>query len=316
MVIRTFQPGDDVAQVGIYNEAAGDLPKFKPATLDEVRRRCRAADFDPGTRFYAVEADRPLGYAVFAPTGRVSFPWCRKGCERLADPLFDAVLVEMKRRGLRKVFAAYRGDWPAQRDFFVSRGFHQSREMVNYVMDLAEMPTPAARLGSSVTPLTPADLPAVLELGAGVLRTSDLGELEAQLFHNPYYSPGALFALRSRAGLSRGTTVAAVGIVVANPDYAHPKQLDSAMPCFRLGAFGTEGLTTKRINGVFSILAADTREFGAYALDLTAYAGFKVEDTNIETFAAQAPSDAEHLTHFYEGLFRRQGSFPIYEREL
>src|SRR5713101_7577577 len=60
--IRCYEPGDENAQVAIYNEAAGPLPKFKPATLDEVRRRCRAADFDPSTRFYAVEGDRPVGY--------------------------------------------------------------------------------------------------------------------------------------------------------------------------------------------------------------------------------------------------------------
>src|SRR5262249_51646942 len=34
MTIRTFQPGDDAVQVSIYNEAAADLPKFKPATID------------------------------------------------------------------------------------------------------------------------------------------------------------------------------------------------------------------------------------------------------------------------------------------
>ena len=89
MTIRTFQPGDEVAQVSIYNEAAGDLPKFKPATLDEVRRRLRDPDFDPATRFYAVADGRPVGYATFQPSGRVSFPWCRKGHEALAEPLLD-----------------------------------------------------------------------------------------------------------------------------------------------------------------------------------------------------------------------------------
>ena len=57
MEIRTFRPGDDAAQVSIYNEAAADLPKFKAATLDEVRRRSRAAEFDPSTRFVAVVID-------------------------------------------------------------------------------------------------------------------------------------------------------------------------------------------------------------------------------------------------------------------
>ena len=95
MTIRTFEAGDEVAQVSIYNEAAARLPKFKPATLDEVRRRCRAADFDPGTRFYAVADGRPVGYASFHANGRVSFLWCRPGHEAQAEPLFAAVLDEL-----------------------------------------------------------------------------------------------------------------------------------------------------------------------------------------------------------------------------
>ena len=81
MTIRTFTAGDDAAQVGIYNEAAADLPKFKAVTLDELRGRLRGPDFDPATRFFAVENGRPVGYAAFHANGRVSFPWCRKGRE-------------------------------------------------------------------------------------------------------------------------------------------------------------------------------------------------------------------------------------------
>src|SRR5688500_9180510 len=106
MTIRTSQPGDEAAQVGLYNEAAGELPKFKPATLDGVRRRSRAADFDPGARFFAVEDGQAVGYATFQPNGRVSYPWCRKGHERHAGPLFEAALQEMRRRGLTAAFAA------------------------------------------------------------------------------------------------------------------------------------------------------------------------------------------------------------------
>src|SRR5438876_94602 len=36
MSIRTYQPGYEIAQVGIYNEATAELPKFKPATLEDV----------------------------------------------------------------------------------------------------------------------------------------------------------------------------------------------------------------------------------------------------------------------------------------
>ena len=103
---------------------------------------------------------------------------------------------------------------------------------------------------------------------------------------------------------------------MTRPDYAKPHQLDGMMPCFRLGAFGTEGLTHKRVNGLFSFLAADTRDLSALGLDLLAYVANKVADVDVETFAAQVPSDAAHLARFYKSVFRRQGSFPILSREL
>src|SRR5205809_5977740 len=117
MTIRTYQPGDDIAQVSVYNEAAAALPKFKPATIDEVRRRVRAADFDAGARFYAVEDSKVVAYATFQTTGRISFPWCRKGKEQWAEPLLERVLQTMKDRGQQTAWAAYRADWPTVREF-------------------------------------------------------------------------------------------------------------------------------------------------------------------------------------------------------
>lgn len=312
MTIRTFQAGDDIAQVSIYNEAASELPRFKSATVDEVRRRCRSADFDPGTRFYAEAGGQAVGYVTFQANGRISYPWCRKGHEAHAGALFDRALAEMKARGHRRAFAAYRADWTAQGEFLRSRGFAPAREMVNYVMPLVDMPTPAARTTSVITPVRPDDLPVVLELGKGVLRCSDVASLEGHLFRNPYFPPSALFALRARP---EGPPVA-MAVVVTNSEYALPDQVDPMMPCFRLGAFGTEGLTHKRIKGMFSFIAADNRDLASHGLDLLGYATHKVGDTDIDTFAAQAPSDAAHLTRFYKGLFRRQGAFPIFEREL
>jgi hypothetical protein len=183
--------------------------------------------------------------------------------------------------------------------------------MINHVLDLVDMPTPAARLSALITPLRPADLPAVARLGAGVLRVPE-AELEGHLFRNPYFPPDALFALRSKAD----DQPVAVGLVVTNQAYANPKQLDSGMPCYRLGAFGTEGMGVKRVKGLFSFVAADNRDLTPAALDLLGYATNRLQDTELETFAAQVPSDAEHLARFYKGLFRRQGSFPVFEREL
>jgi hypothetical protein len=311
MTIRAFVPGDEVAQVGIYNEAAGDLPKFKPATVDEVRRRCLAPDFDPSARFFALDEGRPVGYAGFHANGRVSFPWCRKGYERFAEPLLGHVLDAMKARGMARAFAAYRGDWPAQCDFFRRHGFAPAREMVNFVIDLVELPTPSARAGGSVSPLTPADVPAVWRLGGNVFRARTPAELEAHLFRNRHFPPEAVFAQRGSGG-----PPVAVGVLVADPAYAHPRQVDPAMPCFRLGAFGTEGMQVKRINGLFSFLAPADRTAPALALELLAHATMRLYDTDVETLAAQVPSDAPHLLHFYKQTFERQGSFPVFEKEL
>ena len=312
MEIRTYRSGDEVAQVSIYNEAGSDLPKFKVATLDEVRRRARAADYDATARFLVLADGKPIAYGSFHTNGRVSYPWCRKGHEAAAQPLFEHVLQAMKTRGLTYAFAAYRADWPAQLAFFQNNGFESKREMVNFVLDIVEMPTPMARPSAGIGPATPEDVPAILELGANVLRLHDGAALETYLFRNPYFSAESVFVLRSRTG----ETPLAVAILVANPAYANPRQVDADMPCFRLGAFGTEGTTTKRINGLFSFLIADARDAHPLVLDLLGYAAYRLQDTDVETFSAQVPSDAGHLLRFYKQYFQRQGSFPLLERTL
>jgi hypothetical protein len=312
MSTRTFRPGDEAAQVGIYNEAAGDLPRFKAATLDEVRRRMRAIDFDAATRFVAEEGGQVVGYAAFHANGRVSYPWCRKGHERHAQPLFAAVLDEMRRRGLKTAFAAYRADWPGVRDFFLAHGFRQARELVNFFTELTDLPTPAARAASNVEPMRPEDLPGVLALGEGVLRCRTADELGAHLFRNPYFPPESLFVVRGRGD---GSVVSA-GVLVVNDAYADPRQIDAGMPCFRLGAFGTEGLQWKRVNGLFSFLARPGRDTNPLGLELLSHAASRLYQTELEVLAAQVPSDAPHLLRFYQQLFRRQGSFPVFERAL
>src|SRR5262249_10494729 len=109
----------------------------------------------------------------------------------------------------------------------------------------------------------------------------------------------------------------AAGVLVTNPAYADPRALDAAMPCFRLGAFGTESMTTKRINGVFSFLVRDDQHVNALGLDLLGHTAYRLQNTDDVSFlAAQVPSDVPHLLGFYQRNFRRQASFPVYEREL
>jgi hypothetical protein len=312
MTIRAFQSGDEDAQVSIYNEAAGALPKFKPATLDEVRRRCQAPDFDPRTRCIATENEQPVGYASFHANGRISYPWCRKGFENLAERLFGAVLQAMRERGMKKACAAYRGDWTAQRDFFLGHGFHQAREMVNYWLDPADTPTPALRRSFPITAAREGDVSAIFDLARPAFRVSTPAELAQHLFHNTHFPPTAIFVARDKIG----STILGASVLVSAPGFADVRQVDASMPCFRLGAFGTEAMQTKRINGLFSLVAKEGNEFNQVATDLLSHAATRVETADVPAFAAQVASDVPHLLRFYQHYFRRQGSFPVYERTL
>ena len=107
-----------------------------------------------------------------------------------------------------------------------------------------------------------------------------------------------------------------MSILVDNPAYADPHQIDALAPCFRLGAVGTEGMQTKRVNGLFSFAAAADRSLTPIGLDLLGQATLRLHETDVSTLAAQTPSDAPHLLRFYQQYFRRQGSFPIYQLSL
>ena len=99
-------------------------------------------------------------------------------------------------------------------------------------------------------------------------------------------------------------------------EIADPTTVDAAMPCFRLGAFGTEGLTAKRVNGLFSFVVAEPHEANRHGVDLLAHAAYQLLETPVETLAAQVASDVPHLVRFYQQYFRSQGRFPLYERTL
>jgi hypothetical protein len=312
MNIRQFEPGDEAAQVEIYNTAGAALPKFKPATVQEVQRRVRARDFDPGQRCYALDGQRAVGYGLLNPNGRISYPWCLPGFEDAAEPLFARVLAEAKKRGLAKVFAAYRGDWPSIHDFFVKHGMVRTREVVNFLTEFLDMPTPSVRASSTVTPLSPSDVPWLIDLMPGVLRVDRADALERYLFKNPYFASDALFALRNREG-----EPIAAGILVYNPSYADPHAVDAAMPCFRLGAFGTESMQTKRLKGLFSFLARPDNRLPALAMDLMSHAAYRLRDyDDVTALAGQVASDAPALLAFYERNFKKQGSFPVFEMKL
>jgi hypothetical protein len=106
------------------------------------------------------------------------------------------------------------------------------------------------------------------------------------------------------------------GMLIHDDQYGDVNRIDPSMPCFRLGAFGTEGTSAKRVNALFSFVVEATKDANSIGMDLMWFATRRLDDSDIETMAAQVPSDVPHLVGFYESYFRRQGSFPILELDL
>jgi len=311
MPIRAYQTGDEHAQARIYNAAAGSLPAFKPATVEEINRRSQSADADPESRHYATENGEVVGYAVFGSNGRVSYPWCLPGSEALREPLLESVLSAMKKRGLVEAWAAYRGDWTHVFEFLRQHDFTLIRTMINYVADLSGFPAGGhGRPNRLVAPLEPEDLPQLVALAPDLFQNVDSRELERFYWHHPHYEfPNRLFAWKD-AGSGE---LLGVYLLVVSDRFADPTKIDAAMPCFRLGAFGTERQRHKRVNGLFSCAFADVSEAESM---LTAALGPEANHFGLTHLAAQAPSDSVALCGWYDRFFKQQGSFPMLSRRL
>jgi hypothetical protein len=309
--IRTFQPGDEVPQAGLFNMAAFALPGFKPATADEVKRRTRVRSFDATARFYAEDAGQVVGYCTLEPDqGRISYPWCKKGSEAAAPLLFDAALKSARARGITTVFAAYRRDWEPVLHFFTDNGFKVAREMINYWSDPLDLPTLVNRSKPPIDRLRREDVPALAAMGKGIIRLP-ADKLEAYLFANTYFPAEAFLVLRDPAGKPL-----AVGVGLESSTYADVRKIDPLAPCFRLGAFGTEGLNAKRVNGLFSYIVADPANALPAGLALLSEANQEMTDHTVSAVAAQCPSDVSYLVAFYTRYFKEHGRFPVLEKQL
>jgi hypothetical protein len=310
--IRTFQSGDEVIQAGLFNVAAFALPGFKPATADEVRKRTRSRGFDTTSRFYAEDNGSVVGYCTLEPDqSRVSYPWCKKGYEAAVPLLFDAVIKSARTRGLSKLFAAYRRDWEPVLRFFTDQGFVLAREVINYWADPVDLPTLVNRGKLPINRLKREDLPALAAMGKGIIRLP-VAKLESYYFANPHFAAEAFLVLRDRDG----KTPVAVGVGLESGTYADVKKIDPLAPCFRLGAFGTEGLNVKRVNGMFSYVVADPAQAMTAGLALLTEASQEMTEGTVTAMAAQCPSDALHLVGFYNRYFKEHGRFPVMEKQL
>jgi len=312
MSIRLYEPGDEHVQASIYNAAAGSLPGFKPAKAEEISRRFQAADFDPGSRFYAVEKGDVVGYAVFAENGRISYPWCLPEAQRWREPLLESVLAEMGKRQLPEAWAAYRTDWSSVLWFLAAHGFLEKKAIINYVGELSGLPSrnhlPAGR---SIERLRREELPQILALAPSLFAGTNARAIERYFWNHSFYRfPENLFALKE----SKSGEILGVYVLVIDDRFADPTKIDAAMPCFRLGAFGTERQRHKRVNGLFSCVFADKAE-GELMMTLEPVWS-KAGGAGLTHIAAQAPSDVPAVCALYDLYLQRQGTFPILARDL
>ena len=149
---------------------------------------------------------------------------------------------------------------------------------------------------------------AIAGAGAGPVRRLRSHVSGSFSLENPHFSADDLFALRDDGA----DTLLGAALIIANAAYADPSKLDAAMPCFRLGAFGTESQRHKRVNGLFAAVFAD-ESAGELLLSEAARRLGRLGLTHI---AAQAPSNVPTLCAFFDTFFDRQGEFPILVRPL
>jgi hypothetical protein len=311
MPIRTYQPGDEHAQARIYNTAAGSLPGFKRATAEEISRRYPGGDPDPESRYYAIENGEVVGYAVFGSNGRISYPWCLPGAETSRQPLLETVLLEMRKRGIPEAWTAYRANWSSVHDFLGQHDFTEKRQMINYMAEAAQLPDEDHLAANRVVePLIRADLPELIAVANGLLAGTDAEALERFFWDNPFYHfSESLFVLKQEDS----GEILGVSLLVVNDQFADPTKVDAAMPCFRLGAFGSERERHKRVNGLYSCVFINETESDRL---LSATLRLQASRSVPTVIAAQAPSDAPALCAWYDRFFQRQGSFPIWSRRL
>jgi hypothetical protein len=194
---------------------------------------------------------------------------------------------------MAEAWAAYRADWAPVLGFLRAHGFAPVREIINFLAEASALPAAPVPPGLALGPLFLEDLTRLLELSGGLLTDDDPDRLGDFFWDNPFFGPESLIAVR--AGGGHGAVVVAA-LAIASAGFADPAELDAAMPCFRLGALGTEQERHKRVNGMVSCVFAD-ESVGAVLL---AEAGRRFRAAGLGHAAAQVPSDHPGLVAFYD----------------
>jgi len=184
--------------------------------------------------------------------------------------------------------------------------------MINYAVELAGLPR-RSRVPSNrrIERLKPAELPRLLALAPRLFSGIDVQSVEQFFWNNAFYPfRDNLFALKD----AKSGEILGAYVLVIDDRFADPTKIDAAMPCFRLGTFGTEQQRHKRVNGLFSCVFADEAE--GELLMMLEPVWSRASEAGLTHIAAQAPSDAPAACALYDLYFQRQGAFPILARRL
>lgn len=306
MIVHNSSTCDAESETRIYNAAASRLPGFVPVSAEEIRRGPTGRNQSQTFRLYADDDGAVVAYLTFETSGRIHVPWCMPGHEKMAHVLLTSALHALDQRKVRRAIATCRADWVDQIEFFEDHEFDHMRDMVNFTQSIGDLPTMFQRPGLDVGMLRRDDIDAIGRIVPGLLQLKG-SELANYFFGNGGFPADAFYVLR-KDGAIRG-----VGLLIDDASFAKVENLDAHAPVFRLGAFGTESLPSKRVNGLFSFLAAPGKEANLIGQDLLWYGTSRMESNTFETLAAQVPSDAPHLLNFYQRYFREQARFPVLE---
>src|SRR5262249_11565751 len=161
------------------------------------------------------------------------------------------------------------------------RGFARSREMINYVADVSDLPAGVPPREGAFAPVGREEFRQAVAMGEGLFVGEDPEAVAGFYAESPYVTPVGLFALNN----VRDDPLRGLGVAIVDGRYADPTQIDAAMPCFRLGSLGTEVERHKRVKGMISVVFRDEED----GVALLAEASRRLRQAGLAHAAAQVP---------------------------
>ena len=314
MTIRTFQAGDDAAQGRIYNEAAGRPAAVQARDAGRAAPPARGPDFDPGTRFFAWRG-RPARRLRHVPRQRPrQLPLVPQG-PRGGAPSRSSRPSSTRCAGaaIAGAFAAYRADWPAAARVLRRPRLRARRARWSIRHRHRRHADAVGPLASHITPLTPADVPAVLRPGRASCAADDRRRARGSTSSTtPTSRRRRCSCCAAAAATSRRRRGAGRRVAGATPTPAG-RSRHALLPPRGVRHRGADPSASTACSASSPPTRATCRRC---ALDLLGHATQRLQDTEVETLAAQVPSDAPHLLRFYKRSSAGRGVSRVFERPL